>query len=159
MATGRIPVTSVAPVKFTSDEVSLPVASACNRPIPYPEKITLLFCPFLPESRISPVVDPPRVSVLPFWVWILPFPSKESALLLVVPAILAVGVPPATLRNPNFAALVACEPRSKSWVVILSVIAPLNCSNGLPPLVIGNIPVTSDEARLIAVEERTPLVE
>lgn len=44
-------------------------------------------------------------------------------------------------------------------MVILSVIAPLFCSKGDPPLITGRMPVISVDARLIAEEERTPVLE
>lgn len=65
-------------------------------------------------------------------------------------------MPLLTLIKPNRALLVAVEPRSRSCVVIRCVIAPLPCSNGDPPLVTGRMPVTSVDARLTALVERTP---
>ena len=84
-----------------------------------------------------------------------PLPVRDKAL-LPVPEIEAVGVPPATLRKPNLALLVAVEPSNRSWVVFLSKIEPFALSNGEPPLATGKMPVTSVEARLIAEEEITP---
>jgi len=55
----------------------------------------------------------------------------------------AVGVPPAILRKPNFALLVAVDPRSRSSVMFLSKIEPLAVFslNGEPPLATGRTPV------------------
>jgi len=80
--------------------------------------------------------------------------------LLPVPEILAVGVPPATLRKPNFALPVAVEPSRRSSVVILCVIALFVSSNGEPPLITGRMPFTSfgPPARLSALEVSTPLM-
>ncbi len=86
---------------------------------------------------------------------ILPVASNAREPLLA--EILAVGVPELTLRKANFAEAVALLPRSRSCVPILSKIAPLPCSKGEPPLAVGRMPVTSDDAKSIAEEERRPL--
>ena len=90
-----------------------------------------------------PVVAEPSVSVWPLVVPMLPVASSDSALLL-APEMDAVGVPPATFTKANFALVVAVDPSRKSWVVIRSLIAPLFCSNGEPPLATGRMPVTSE---------------
>jgi len=61
-------------------------------------------------------------------------PVEVSEVAPVVPAIEAVGVPPATLVKAKAALLVALEPSSRSCVVFLSKMAPLALSNGEPPL-------------------------
>ena len=42
-------------------------------------------------------------------------------------------------------------------MAILSLMAPLFCSNGDPPLATGRMPVISDDARFTALDERIPL--
>ena len=73
------------------------------------------------------------------------------------PEILAVGVPELTLMTANFAEAVDVPPISKSCVVIRSLMAPLAAENGDPPLASGKMPVTSDDARSTALDDRTPL--
>ncbi len=75
-----------------------------------------LLCPFLPERVTSPVVAPPRVRVCPLVVPRLPAPVRKVALLPELADIEAVGVPPATLRKPNLALVVAVAPRRRSSV-------------------------------------------
>src|SRR5690349_8142811 len=66
----------------------------------------------VPTIRLrSPVEADPRVRDCSFVVAIVPFPVSEREL-LPVPAIEAVGVPPATLVKANLAVLVAVEPSS-----------------------------------------------
>jgi len=125
--------------------------------------------PTLPLPRAVRAVVPPETSwtlpvvALPSWrVWLLVVPRIPVALSEVAPVVAdneAVGVPPATFTKANFALVVAVDPRSRSWVLILSVIAPFDCSNGEPPLPIGKMPVTSPDARLTALDERTPVDE
>src|SRR5258708_1310358 len=82
---------------------------------------------FDPElMTIFPVVAPPMVNVFIFNDWIVPFALSESPF---VPAdIDAVGVPPATLINANFADVVAAAPNSRSLVVFNGASAPFaNC--------------------------------
>jgi len=86
-------------------------------------------------------------------------PVAVSEVAPVVPAIEAVGVPPATLVKAKAAEVVALAPKRRSCVVFLSKIAPLALSNGEPPLPTGRMPVTSVEARSTAEEESTPFEE
>ena len=107
---------------------------------------------------ILPVLVVPSVNVCLFVVPIVPSPVSERAL-LPVPEMEAVGVPPATFKKPNLALVVAVEPSNRSSVVFLSKILPLPSLKVDPPLATGKIPVTSEEARFIALDERTPPVE
>ena len=69
----------------------------------------------------------------------VPVEVRKSALLL-LPEREAVGVPLPTLMTANRAEAVETPPRRKSWVVILSKIAPLFCSKGEPPLITLSVP-------------------
>ena len=108
------------------------------------------------EKKLMLPVDP-RVKDWPLVVPKVPVAVRYVALLF-APEIEAVGLPPATFKNPNLAEPVAVAPRSRSSVVILSVIAPFLSSNGDPPFTTGRIPVTSvPPFKLTADEVRTPL--
>src|ERR1700722_9576929 len=94
--------------------------------------------------RIFPVLADPKVKLCLPVVKIFPLASSERALGVVTAEILAVGVPPATFLNENFALLVAVDPRSRSSVILngdtapefscqkLSV-PPAGCHCGVPP--------------------------
>ena len=126
---------------------------------PLSVKLPVLVIKLLPLKKFTlPVV--PRVRDWPFCVPITPLPLSESAF-VPVPEIEAVGVPPATLRNPNFALAVALDPSKRSSVVFLSKIVPLIVfsAKGEPPFWVGKIPVISvgPPLRLSADDERVPL--
>lgn len=111
----------------------------------------------LGASIMFPVLLPPRVSVWLSYVCTLPDESIDNAGPPAVCAeIEAVGVPVFTLMNANLAEVVEVAPSKRSCVVILSNILPLFWSNGDPPFPVGNIPVTSLDARLTAEEDNTP---
>ena len=89
----------------------------------------------------------------------MPVAVSERALLF-APEIDAVGVPPATFKNPNLALVVAVEPSSRSSVVFLCVMALLVSWNGEPPLTTGKMPVISvPPVRLTRLEVRVPFAE
>lgn len=112
---GSIPVTSA--VKSTREEVRRPEESEWISPCPYPLNIIPLFCPFLPESNISPVEFPPSVSVLFLRDCIVDVALfSDRPLLLVVADRVATGVPFATPVTANRALCVEVPPRAKSTV-------------------------------------------
>jgi len=110
------------------------------------------------KKLILPVPAAPSCKVCPLVVASVPVAVRYVALLFAADRD-AVGVPPATLVNANFALTVALLPSSKSSVVFLSKMLPLPSLNGEPPLPIGRMPVTSLVARFTAEEERIPAVE
>jgi len=99
---------------------------------------------FALEKKLMLPVEPlPNCNVCLFVVPRTPVPVSNVALLPLPAEIEAVGTPPATLVNANFALVVACDPSSKSSVVFLWKIEPFPSLNGEPPLTTGRIPDTS----------------
>ena len=106
--------------------------------------------PLRGEMEIFPVLVPPIVRLCALVVPRLPLPVRKVALLAVDPAILAVGVPPATLMNANLAEEVDVDPRRTSSVILLGAKAPfVLCQSPTIPLVaqccpeIQTVPVAS----------------
>ena len=76
-----------------------------------------LFAPFLPDSKISPVVAPPRVKVLPLRLCIVELDAlSERPLPLVDADRVAIGAPLFTPVIANLAEVVDCPPIAKSTV-------------------------------------------
>lgn len=85
---------------------------------------------------------------------------SERPLPLVIADRVATGAPVATPVIPNCALVVATPPTKKSWVVIRSLIAPLFCSNGDPPLITGRIPeISVPPFKFTRPVESVPLAE
>jgi hypothetical protein len=82
----------------------------------------VMFAP--PSITISPVEEVPRLRVCILVVPKVPLPVKKAAVLAVEPAIVAVGVPPATLVNANLAEAVEVPPRRTSTVLLYGAIVP-----------------------------------
>ena len=148
MLTPKVPVTSLL-ARFTALDERTPALFDLTIPVENPER------------TILPVLGPPSVRLCSLVVPRFPDPVKNVALLPEEAEIEAVGVPPATLTNLNFAEAVVTPPMRKSCVLKRSKTAPDPWSKGDPPFVTGRIPVTSDApaARLSALLVRAPALE
>jgi hypothetical protein len=85
------------------------------------------------ESVTLPVEPEPKVKVCALVVPNTPIPERVVAIFPLFAEIDAVGVPLLTLMNANFEDTVAFDPRRRSCVIFLSIIAPLFSSKGEPP--------------------------
>ena len=74
---------------------------------------------------MGPVEEEPMVKGAMLVVANTPLPVRDVATLVVLPEILAVGVPAATLRKANFADAVLCPPTRRSMVEFMGNMAPL----------------------------------
>src|SRR6266568_106132 len=118
LRTGRMPVTSVAPVKFTSVDERTPVAERWAIPRPSEENLVVPLMvvvpvPFAGDMAMFPVDPPPRVNVCAL---VVPsFPSAVRKVVLLLPAEReAVGTPELTLMKANLALDVAVSPSKRS---------------------------------------------
>ena len=131
-------------------------------PLPARERLPRVSRTLAVEKKLMLPVEPfPNWRVCALVVPRTPFPVREVALFPLLAEIVAVGVPELTLVNANLAEVVALDPRSRSWVVFLSKIAPFALSNGQPPLATGRMPVIycGPPPTFKAPDERVPLDE